>query len=79
MNLVEFVLDRETRTPAPQHTLEIIRAAVRRGLIMIRAGLYSNCIRLLPPLVITEAQLGEALGLLEEAVAEVQSREMASV
>lgn len=79
MNLVEFVLDRETRTPAPQHTLEIIRAAVRRGLIMIRAGLYSNCIRLLPPLVITEAQLGEALGLLEEAVAEVQSRELASV
>jgi len=78
MNLVEFVLDRETRAPAPAHTLDIIKAAVRRGLIMIRAGLYSNGIRLLPPLVITEPQLREALGLLEEAVAEIQNRELAA-
>jgi 4-aminobutyrate aminotransferase/(S)-3-amino-2-methylpropionate transaminase len=79
MNLIEFVLDRDARTPAPAQTLDIIRAAVRRGLIMIRAGLYSNGIRLLPPLVITEPQLREALGLLEEAVAEIQARELTTV
>jgi 4-aminobutyrate aminotransferase/(S)-3-amino-2-methylpropionate transaminase len=79
MNLVEFVLDREARTPAPAQTLDIIKGAVRRGLIMIRAGLYSNGIRLLPPLVITDEQLHEALAALEGSVAEIQSRELAAV
>lgn len=74
MRLAEFVLDREKKTPAPAETLEIIKGAVRRGLILIRAGLYSNGIRLLPPLVITDDQLDEALGALEQSVAEVNSR-----
>ncbi|MEO1496449.1 MAG: aspartate aminotransferase family protein [Planctomycetota bacterium] len=71
MRLVEFVLDRTTREPAPEHTLRIIQRAVSGGLLMIRAGLYSNCIRLLPPIVITDEQLDEALDVLEAAIAEV--------
>lgn len=74
MRLAEFVLDRGKKTPAPAETLEIIKGAVRRGLILIRAGLYSNGIRLLPPLVITDDQLDEALGALEESLAEVNAR-----
>jgi 4-aminobutyrate aminotransferase/(S)-3-amino-2-methylpropionate transaminase len=68
MRLVEFVKDRSTRTPDPDLTLKIIRDAVSNGIILIRAGLYSNCIRLLPPLVITEAQLNEGLDVLEGAI-----------
>ncbi|TWT47394.1 aspartate aminotransferase family protein [Botrimarina hoheduenensis] len=71
MRLVEFVLDRQARTPAPEHTLRIIQRAVSGGLLLIRAGLYSNCIRLLPPIVITNEQLDEALDVLEAAIAEV--------
>jgi 4-aminobutyrate aminotransferase/(S)-3-amino-2-methylpropionate transaminase len=41
---------------------------------MIRAGLYSNCIRFLPPLVITYDQLREGLDVLESSVAAVQAR-----
>lgn len=74
MRLVEFVLDRESRAPAPQQTLEMIRDAVQRGLLLIRAGLYSNCIRLLPPLVITEDQLREGLEALEASIALVNGR-----
>jgi 4-aminobutyrate aminotransferase/(S)-3-amino-2-methylpropionate transaminase len=69
MRLVEFVKDRESREPDPDMTLKIIRDAVAHGLILIRAGLYSNCIRLLPPLVITDEQLTEGLGVLEAAIA----------
>jgi 4-aminobutyrate aminotransferase/(S)-3-amino-2-methylpropionate transaminase len=68
MQLVEFVSDRNTRTPDPDVTLEIIRDAVAHGLLMIRAGLFSNCIRLLPPVVMTNEQLHEGLDVLEAAI-----------
>ena len=68
MMLVEFVKDKTTKEPDPDLTLEIIKDAVSNGVILIRAGLYSNCIRLLPPLVITEDQLAEGLSVLEGAI-----------
>ena len=73
MRLVEFVQSRATRTPDPDTTLKIIRDAVSKGMLLIRAGLYSNCIRLLPPLVITDEQLHEGLDILEGAIARAQS------
>jgi 4-aminobutyrate aminotransferase/(S)-3-amino-2-methylpropionate transaminase len=68
MQLIEFVKDRETREPDPDLTLEIIRDAVSKGVILIRAGLFSNCIRLLPPIVMTDDQLKEGLEVLEGAI-----------
>ena len=68
MRLVEFVKDKQTRTPDADLTLEIIKDATAHGVILIRAGLYSNCIRLLPPLVITKDQLSEGLQVLEDAI-----------
>ncbi|MGL4512495.1 MAG: aspartate aminotransferase family protein [Lacipirellulaceae bacterium] len=77
MRLVEFVLDRQTKAPAPDQTLAIIRRAISGGLLLIRAGLYSNCIRLLPPIVITDDQLDEALDVLEAAIVEVDADHVA--
>jgi 4-aminobutyrate aminotransferase/(S)-3-amino-2-methylpropionate transaminase len=74
MRLVEFVKDRDSKDADAEVTLEIIRDAVAHGLIMIRAGLYSNCIRLLPPIVITDEQLIEGLQVLEDAIARAQSK-----
>lgn len=68
MLLIEFVKDRDTKEPDPDLTLEIIRDAVAHGLLLIRAGLYSNCIRLLPPVVMTDDQLIEGLSILEAAI-----------
>jgi 4-aminobutyrate aminotransferase/(S)-3-amino-2-methylpropionate transaminase len=68
MMLVEFVRDRVTKEPAPDETLAIIRRAVQRGVVAMRAGLFSNCIRLLPPLVISEEQLREGLAVLGDAI-----------
>lgn len=69
MLAVEFVKDPATKEPFPELVLEVTRQALRRGLIVIRAGLYSNCIRLLPPLNLTDAEVDEGLEVLEEAVA----------
>jgi 4-aminobutyrate aminotransferase/(S)-3-amino-2-methylpropionate transaminase len=74
MRLVEFVKDRDSKEPDADATLEIIRDAVAHGLIMIRAGLFSNCIRLLPPIVITNEQLTEGLQVLEDAIARAQEK-----
>ena len=69
MRLVEFVKDRTSKTPDPDLALRIIREGVANGLVLIRAGLFSNCIRLLPPIAMTDDQLQEGLGVLEAAIA----------
>ncbi len=73
MLVMELVLDRELKTPAPEQTLQVSAEALKRGVIVIRAGLYSNCIRFLPPLTITDAQIDEAMSVVAEAVAAVNS------
>ncbi|MCC7242411.1 MAG: aminotransferase class III-fold pyridoxal phosphate-dependent enzyme [Acidobacteria bacterium] len=73
MMLVELVKDRRTKEPAPDDTLAIIKAAFQRGVIAMRAGLYSNGIRFLPPLVITDDQLAEGLDAIESALAETEA------
>ncbi|MBZ0293445.1 MAG: 4-aminobutyrate--2-oxoglutarate transaminase [Anaerolineae bacterium] len=68
MVLMELVTDPETKTPAAQETLEVTLEALKRGVICIRAGLYSNGIRFLPPLNISDDELDEALAVIGEAV-----------
>lgn len=68
MLALELVEDRATKTPAPALALAVIDAAMERGLLLLKAGTYSNCIRVLCPLVITDAELDEALAVWEEAL-----------
>ena len=39
-----------------------------RGLLLLKAGVAGDCIRVLVPLVITDAELEEALGAWEDAL-----------
>ncbi|HXF82710.1 MAG TPA: 4-aminobutyrate--2-oxoglutarate transaminase [bacterium] len=71
MVALELVRDRGTKEPAAGETAEIIRRAMHRGLLLLRAGVYNNVVRILTPLVITDEQLDEALGILERCVLEV--------
>jgi len=68
MLAAEFVLDRDKKTPAPEAVVAVTAEALKRGLIVIRAGLYSNCLRLLPPLNLTDEEIDEGMGVLAEAV-----------
>ncbi len=69
MRAIEFVADRQARTPAKHHTEAIARACYQRGLVVLTSGTYGNVIRLLVPLVATEEQLREGLAVLESAIA----------
>lgn len=69
MMLVEFVRDTVSKEPAaPDQTLQIVRRAVADGVVVMRAGLYSNCLRLLPPLVMPEQMLREGLAVVGRAI-----------
>ena len=69
MLAIELVADAAARAPAPELTHSIVDAALQRGLLLITCGVYGNCIRVLVPLVVTDAELDEALGAWEEALA----------
>ena len=68
MLAIELVHDRDTKEPAPDLATAVVEAAAARGLLLLKAGIYGNCIRVLVPLVISDAQLDEALDVWEEAL-----------
>jgi 4-aminobutyrate aminotransferase/(S)-3-amino-2-methylpropionate transaminase len=71
MLAIELVGDPATKTPAPELTEAVIDAALQRGLILLKAGLHGNCIRVLCPLTISDGELDEGLDVWEEALAAV--------
>ncbi|MCR4404627.1 MAG: 4-aminobutyrate--2-oxoglutarate transaminase [Candidatus Acetothermia bacterium] len=71
MVAMELVKDRATKEPAAAETSAIIREAIQNGLVLAKAGLYGNVIRMLLPLVTPEEQLEEGLNILESAIASV--------
>lgn len=77
MILMELVTDQEAKSPAAQETLDVTLEALKRGVICIRAGLYSNGIRFLPPLNIADEELDEALNVVGEAVRIVAAKSQA--
>jgi 4-aminobutyrate aminotransferase / (S)-3-amino-2-methylpropionate transaminase / 5-aminovalerate transaminase len=68
MLAVEYVEDRATKEPAPGIATRVAEEAALRGLLLLRAGVHSNCNRVLCPLVITDAELEEGLAAWEEAL-----------
>ena len=68
MVAMELVKDPDTREPWLEATQAVNAATLQRGVITIRAGLYSNCVRLLPPLTISDAELDEAMAVLSDSV-----------
>jgi 4-aminobutyrate aminotransferase / (S)-3-amino-2-methylpropionate transaminase / 5-aminovalerate transaminase len=71
MQAIELVKSQEDKTPATEETKKITQYCYEHGLITITAGTYSNVIRILVPLVATDAQIDEGLTVLEAALAAV--------
>src|SRR2546423_5204927 len=65
---VELVHDPATKSPAPELATKVVEAAAERGLLLLKSGIYSNCIRVLVPLVISPGELDEGLGVWEDAL-----------
>jgi 4-aminobutyrate aminotransferase/(S)-3-amino-2-methylpropionate transaminase len=71
MLAIEFVHDPERKDPAPEVAAAVIDAALARGLILMKAGVSGNCIRVLCPLTIEDVVLDEALATWEQALESV--------
>jgi 4-aminobutyrate aminotransferase/(S)-3-amino-2-methylpropionate transaminase len=75
MQAIELVLDRDQKTPAPELTKKLARYACEHGLIVVTAGTFGNVLRLLVPLVVTDAQMHEGLDVIEAALAAFAGKE----
>ncbi len=65
---LEFVKDRGTKDPDPDLARAVQLAGLGKGLMLLTAGYFGNCVRLLPPLNIPLPLMERSLDLLEEAV-----------
>ncbi len=74
MQALELVQSPDKREPAAEETKQITQYCYEHGVITISAGSYGNVIRLLMPLVITDAQMDEALDVLEGGFKAVYER-----
>jgi len=66
--MIAIELADEHGAPATQLASRIVDEALARGLLLLKAGVAGNCIRVLVPLVISDAQLDEALDVWESAL-----------
>jgi 4-aminobutyrate aminotransferase/(S)-3-amino-2-methylpropionate transaminase len=71
MVAMELVKDRMTKEPDSHTASDILAAAHHRGLVLIKAGMFDNVVRVLVPLCVTDDQLQQGLDILEEACATV--------
>jgi 4-aminobutyrate aminotransferase/(S)-3-amino-2-methylpropionate transaminase len=79
MCAMELVRNAETREPADSETKEIVKHCYEHGLILISAGTFNNVVRLLVPLVVTDEQFNEGMGVIEAALAGVAERKHAAL
>src|SRR6202171_733872 len=79
MCAMRLVRDAATRDPADAETKQVARFCYEHGLITITAGTFNNVIRILVPLVVTDEQFDEGLGVIEAALAAVAERKQAAL
>jgi 4-aminobutyrate aminotransferase len=63
---VEFVLDKKGNTPNARVRNRIVELAFEHGLLVMGCG--ANSMRMIPPLVITRAEMDEALDIFDYCV-----------
>ena len=68
MLAIEFV-DQKTGKPAPDVAKAVQSHALNSGVLILTAGTFGNVLRFLPPVVITDEQLLQAVAVMDEALA----------
>jgi len=72
MQGVELVKDRQSKEPASAEVGFLFEETRKRGLLIGKGGLYSNVLRIAPPLTASKENVEEALEILDYALAQVQ-------
>lgn len=68
MLALELVEDRSTKAPAASLASATAAAALERGVLLLTCGLYSNVVRILVPIVVSDDDLDHGLDVLEESL-----------
>ena len=61
--------------PDPEAAVRLLQACRERGLLVGKGGIKANAIRISPPMIVTREAAKEAAAILDEALAEVGTRE----
>lgn len=65
---LEFVKDRRTKEPDPDFARAVQLNGLKNGLMLLPAGYFGNCVRLLPPLNIPLPLMDKAFDLLDDTI-----------
>jgi 4-aminobutyrate aminotransferase/(S)-3-amino-2-methylpropionate transaminase len=65
---IELVKDRETREPGAEIAAATVAAALDRGLVILKTGIYDNVIRILVPIAAPDEDIEAGLDRLEESL-----------
>ncbi|TKV70526.1 4-aminobutyrate--2-oxoglutarate transaminase [Rhizobium sp. AU243] len=68
MQAIELVTDSASKQPDPDRAQRIVERAREAGLLVIKCGVHRNIVRFLAPIVLSDADLEEAIRILREAV-----------
>jgi len=71
MVALELVVPGTDKQPDGATAMKVLDGCLKRGLLAYMAGLHGQVIRMMPPLNVTQAQVDEALGILDESLGEL--------
>jgi len=57
------------KAPDPKKVLKVFEETRRLGLLIGKGGLYSNVIRITPPMIVSSREIDDALAVLDKAFA----------
>ena len=71
MQAIELVEDEPNgdRTPNAKATMQVFEETKKNGLLIGKGGLYGNIFRIAPPMSVSEAQVKDALKIIDESLA----------
>jgi 4-aminobutyrate aminotransferase len=75
---IDLVADRANREPVPaMTTAKVIYRSYELGAALTYVGLKANVLEFMPPLTLTEDEVGEAVGIVDRAIADVMAGKVA--
>ena len=73
MQALEMVRDRVTKAPADTESKDLLKYCYERGVLLVGAGTRGNVVRVLMPLVISDADFAEALDVMEAGLEKISA------
>ena len=69
---LEFVKDRKTKEPF--ESMQIVKEALKRGLLLTISGHFGNRLNIVPPLIVTKEEIDLGIKILDEVIGLAENR-----